>query len=253
MGIRVDTGSFLAIVVAAALAGNGGGVGRCARRVHPGGGGRAGARRGDRAPGCSIIAHVDKFTEFFSNLGLGMLFFFAGYEIDLARIRGEPLRLGSARVGDVARDRLHHRRRARPGRSRPVARLRGLGALDHGDRHADPGAVRHGRAAHAVRHLPAGRRRGRGVRADPAADARPLDAERRPQRADTDRIRRARGGRGAARGPLGRVGPMPLFEKTLESSSQLAVRWIVVLVFALALLASEPRPRPACSVVSRPA
>ena len=32
---------------------------------------------------------------------------------------------------------------------------------------------------------------------------------------------------------------MPLFEKTLESSSQLAVRWIVVLVFALALLASD--------------
>jgi Kef-type K+ transport system membrane component KefB len=32
---------------------------------------------------------------------------------------------------------------------------------------------------------------------------------------------------------------MPLFERTLESSSQLAVRWIVVLVFALALLAYE--------------
>jgi len=32
---------------------------------------------------------------------------------------------------------------------------------------------------------------------------------------------------------------LPLFERTLESSSQLAVRWIVVLVFALALLASE--------------
>jgi Kef-type K+ transport system membrane component KefB len=30
-----------------------------------------------------------------------------------------------------------------------------------------------------------------------------------------------------------------LFERTLEKSSQLAVRWIVVLVFALALLASE--------------
>jgi Kef-type K+ transport system membrane component KefB len=32
---------------------------------------------------------------------------------------------------------------------------------------------------------------------------------------------------------------LPLFERTLESSSQLAVRWIVVLVFALALLASD--------------
>ena len=32
---------------------------------------------------------------------------------------------------------------------------------------------------------------------------------------------------------------LPLFEQTIEKSSQLAVRWIVVLVFALALLASE--------------
>lgn len=40
------------------------------------------------------IAHEDEFTEFFSNLGLGMLFFFAGYEIDFKRIRGKPMRLG---------------------------------------------------------------------------------------------------------------------------------------------------------------
>src|SRR5687767_1092744 len=33
------------------------------------------------------------FLVFFSNLGLGMLFFFAGYEIDLRRIAGAPLRL----------------------------------------------------------------------------------------------------------------------------------------------------------------
>ena len=37
----------------------------------------------------------DEFTQFFSNLGLGMLFFFAGYEIDFQRIRGQPLRLGA--------------------------------------------------------------------------------------------------------------------------------------------------------------
>jgi Kef-type K+ transport system membrane component KefB len=41
------------------------------------------------------IASQDSFTEFFSNLGLGMLFFFAGYEIDFGRIRGEPLKLGA--------------------------------------------------------------------------------------------------------------------------------------------------------------
>jgi Kef-type K+ transport system membrane component KefB len=39
------------------------------------------------------LAHVNAFTSFFADLGLGMLFFFAGYEIDIARIRGQPLRL----------------------------------------------------------------------------------------------------------------------------------------------------------------
>ncbi len=39
------------------------------------------------------LAEPDEFIEFFSNLGLGMLFFFAGYEIDFDRIRGAPLRL----------------------------------------------------------------------------------------------------------------------------------------------------------------
>ena len=39
------------------------------------------------------LATADEFVEFFSNLGLGMLFFFAGYEIDFERIRGLPLRL----------------------------------------------------------------------------------------------------------------------------------------------------------------
>src|SRR6476620_1989473 len=40
------------------------------------------------------LAHSDDFVEFFSNLGLGMLFFFAGYEIDFERIKGRPLELG---------------------------------------------------------------------------------------------------------------------------------------------------------------
>ncbi|MBK5115412.1 MAG: cation:proton antiporter [Thermoleophilia bacterium] len=39
------------------------------------------------------IAQPDQFTQFFSNLGLGMLFFFAGYEIEFQLIRGRPLRL----------------------------------------------------------------------------------------------------------------------------------------------------------------
>jgi Kef-type K+ transport system membrane component KefB len=41
------------------------------------------------------LAHTDDFVEFFSNLGLGMLFFFAGYEIDFERIRGKPMKLGA--------------------------------------------------------------------------------------------------------------------------------------------------------------
>ena len=41
------------------------------------------------------IAQTDDFIEFFSNLGLGMLFFFAGYEIDFERIKGLPMKLGA--------------------------------------------------------------------------------------------------------------------------------------------------------------
>jgi Kef-type K+ transport system membrane component KefB len=41
------------------------------------------------------LADDDEFIDFFSNLGLGMLFFFAGYEIDFDRIRGTPLRLAA--------------------------------------------------------------------------------------------------------------------------------------------------------------
>lgn len=37
------------------------------------------------------VAEPDQFVRFFANLGLGMLFFFAGYEIDFRRISGQPL------------------------------------------------------------------------------------------------------------------------------------------------------------------
>jgi Kef-type K+ transport system membrane component KefB len=42
------------------------------------------------------LAQTDGFTDFFGNLGLGMLFFFAGYEIDFERLRGQPLVLAGA-------------------------------------------------------------------------------------------------------------------------------------------------------------
>jgi Kef-type K+ transport system membrane component KefB len=41
------------------------------------------------------IAETDSTTDFFGNLGLGMLFFFAGYEIDFERIRGRPMTLAA--------------------------------------------------------------------------------------------------------------------------------------------------------------
>lgn len=41
------------------------------------------------------LAQSSEFVEFFSNLGLGMLFFFAGYEIDFQRIKGRPMKLGA--------------------------------------------------------------------------------------------------------------------------------------------------------------
>ncbi|MGZ5387351.1 MAG: cation:proton antiporter [Solirubrobacterales bacterium] len=42
------------------------------------------------------FAQIDPTTDFLGDLGLGMLFFFAGYEIDFDRIRGRPLQLGIA-------------------------------------------------------------------------------------------------------------------------------------------------------------
>jgi Kef-type K+ transport system membrane component KefB len=42
------------------------------------------------------FAQPDDFIKFFANLGLGMLFFFAGYEIDFQRIRGKALNLALA-------------------------------------------------------------------------------------------------------------------------------------------------------------
>jgi Kef-type K+ transport system membrane component KefB len=44
-------------------------------------------------PQVADIARLDPATQFFGNLGLGMLFFFAGYEINFERIEGEPMKL----------------------------------------------------------------------------------------------------------------------------------------------------------------
>ncbi|MDX6626207.1 MAG: hypothetical protein QOE56_1196, partial [Solirubrobacterales bacterium] len=92
--IQVDTGSFFAIVVVAAIA-------AITVAIVP----------KSWAPPVVVlelmlgilvgpeilhIAHVDGVTEFFADLGLGMLFFFAGYEIDFQRIKGRPMELGGS-------------------------------------------------------------------------------------------------------------------------------------------------------------
>ncbi|HEY5054258.1 MAG TPA: cation:proton antiporter [Solirubrobacterales bacterium] len=92
--IQVDTGSFFAVVMVAAVAAIT--VAIVPKRFAPP------VVVLELMMGIAIgphvlgLAHVDDFTEFFSNLGLGMLFFFAGYEIDFQRIRGRPLELGAA-------------------------------------------------------------------------------------------------------------------------------------------------------------
>jgi len=90
---QVDTGSFFAIVLVAALAAVT--VAVVPKRFAPpvvvlel----MAGILIGPHVFG---FAHSGDFIEFFSNLGLGMLFFFAGYEIDFQRIKGAPLELGA--------------------------------------------------------------------------------------------------------------------------------------------------------------
>jgi Kef-type K+ transport system membrane component KefB len=89
--VKVDAASFLLVVVVAALAALSAGL--LARwlvvpvvvlEL------LLGMAIGPEALG---LAQPDRFVEFFSSLGLGMLFFFAGYEIDFERIRGQPLRL----------------------------------------------------------------------------------------------------------------------------------------------------------------
>lgn len=90
--IAVSPQSFLAIVVVSAAAGTIAAVVRFGGIVLP-------AVVLELLFGILIGPHVlglkvSSFISFFSDLGLGLLFFFAGYEIDLHRISGLPLRLG---------------------------------------------------------------------------------------------------------------------------------------------------------------
>ncbi len=91
--IHVDTESFFVIVVVAALAAVTAAI--LPRRLAPPVVVLELVLGIVVGPEVFDIAVTDEFIDFFSNLGLGMLFFFAGYEINFERIRGRPLELGA--------------------------------------------------------------------------------------------------------------------------------------------------------------
>jgi Kef-type K+ transport system membrane component KefB len=176
--------------------------------------------------------HVDEFLSFFSDLGLALLFFFAGYEIDIGRISGQPLRLA----------------------------LFGWG-LSLIIAYALAGAL--SLAGVVVSALYTG-----------SALTTTAMGTLIPILSDSGELRTRLGTFMLAAGAVGEFGPilvltlvlsaqgtlhnalillafiavavlatrssiwtLPLFERTLESSSQLGVRWILVLIFALVVLA----------------
>jgi Kef-type K+ transport system membrane component KefB len=235
--VEVDAGSFLAIVMTGAIAG----------AISAVIGGRGlfvpvvvvelvlGVVIGPQALG---LAHVDSFTEFFAGLGLGMLFFFAGYEIDLARIRGQPLRLAVI------------------GWAMSLALAYSLG-----------GALAAVGVVVSLVYV------GSALATTAIGTLIPVLSDTGELRTDFGRYLLAAGAVGEF-GPIllltlvlstqtaihsaliliafvvvavlvavvavrSAERTLPLLERTIETSSQLAVRWIVVLVFALALLANE--------------
>ena len=233
----VDTGSFLAIVVTAAVAGT----------VAAVAGGRGlflpvvvlelvlGVVIGPQGLG---IAQVNGFTGFFSDLGLGMLFFFAGYEIDIPRIRGRPLTLALfgwamslaiayglggvlAAAGVVVSLVYVGSALATTAIGTLLPVLSDTGELDteFGTYLLAAGAVGEFGPVLLLTLVLSTQ--------SPAHSAVILVAF----------VALAVAVAVVAVRSSGRT--MPLFERTIEKSSQLAVRWIVVLVFALALLASD--------------
>ena len=223
--VDVDAGSFLVIVTLAALAAIVAGV------VQPHlaipvvvieivGGIVVG-------PELLDLATPDEFIEFFSNLGLGMLFFFAGYEIDFERIRGAPLRL--AMLGWAVSLALAYTIGGILAAAGIVLSLLYTGSAMAttaiGTLIPDP--ERRRRAAHALRHEAARRRRDGRVRADPADHARLLDARHDLQRTHPARLRGDRRGDGDRRHERGapRLGRSSSGRSSRAGSSRSALRW----------------------------
>jgi Kef-type K+ transport system membrane component KefB len=181
---------------------------------------------------------VTEFMKFFAELGLGMLFFFAGYEIDLRRIAGLPMRL--AIVGWLLSLTIAYAIGGLLAAAGIVLSLlytgsalatTAIGTLipvlsDNGELKTRFGTYL--------------------LAAGAVAEFGPIllltlilstQSTLHNGLILASFVALAVGVAVMAVRSSGRT--LPLLERTLEKSSQLAVRWIVVLVFALALLASE--------------
>jgi Kef-type K+ transport system membrane component KefB len=180
--------------------------------------------------------HVDEFLSFFSDLGLALLFFFAGYEIDLGRISGQPLRLallgwglsliiayalaGALSVAGVVVSALY---------TGSALTTTAMGTLipilsDSGELRTRLGTFM--LAAGAV-----------GEFGPILVLTLVLSAQGTLHNALILIAFIAVAVAIAVLAARSSIWTMPLFERTLESSSQLGVRWILVLIFALVVLA----------------
>ena len=234
--ISVEPATFLAVIVAAALAG------ATAAAL---------SGRGVVIPvvvielvfgvmlGPQVIGlHVHSFLRFFSDLGLALLFFFAGYEIDIHRISGQPLRLGLTgwamslviaytlaivlSLGGIVLSALY---------TGSALTTTAIGTLlpilsDSGELKTKFGTFMLG--AGAV-----------GEFGPVLVITLVLSTQGTVHNALILIAFIATAVAIALATTRSSVWTMPLFERTLESSSQLAVRWILVLIFALVLLASR--------------
>ena len=234
--ITLSPAKFLTIVLAAALSGTLAAIASTRGIVLP-------VVVVELIAGVIVGPHViglqpDGFISFFSDLGLGLLFFFAGYEIDLKRISGQPLRLALvgwaislalaytiggilAALGIVLSLLYTGSALATTAIGTLIPILSDSGELRtrFGTYLLAAGAVgEFGPIVLLTLFLSTAKIEKQGLILLAfvlAAVAVAVIAVRSSSRT------------------------IPLFERTLESSSQLAVRWIVVLVFALAYLASQ--------------
>jgi Kef-type K+ transport system membrane component KefB len=234
--ISVEPGTFLAVIVAAALSGAAA---------------AAMSARGIVVPvvvielvfgvilGPQVIGfHAHSFLRFFSDLGLALLFFFAGYEIDIHRISGTPLRLGALgwamslviaytlagvlSLAGVVLSALY---------TGSALTTTAIGTLlpilsDAGELKTKFGTLMLG--AGAV-----------GEFGPVLVITLVLSTQGTLHNAVILIAFIATAVAIALLTARSSVWTLPLFERTLESSSQLAVRWILVLIFALVLLASR--------------